>query len=446
MALSLIGIFLGLFLLIYLAYKGCSILWAAPVCAALIALFGGLNVLDTYLGEYMTGTAGYIISWFPAFFLGAIYGKIMDLTGSARSLANKLVSVIGLRYALLAVILPCILMTYGGISCFVVVFVLYPMGLAIYREANLPRTLLPGAIAFGSFGMTMICLPGSPQIQNIIPTGYYGTTATAAPLMGLLAAVLIGVPGYLYLQWRVSEARRRGLGFAEDEKHQEKAEVREQPRWHWLCGLVPLIVVVLMLNVLPAVLKNLGVADLNSNQAIIIALLGGIAVTCLMNLHQLKEVLPAFNAGANGSLIAIMNTACAVGFGAVLKMVPGFTVLKSAMINMPGSILFSEAVAVNVLSGAVGSGSGGMSIALETMGPLYLSKAAEVGMNPEWLHRIASIASGGLGTLPHNGAVITLLAVCNCKHKESYADIGVTCCLIPMVVSLVLALVFGLFV
>lgn len=129
-----------------------------------------------------------------------------------------------------------------------------------------------------------------------------------------------------------------------------------------------------------------------------------------------------------------------------MKMVPGFTVLKSAMINMPGSVLFSEAVAVNVLSGAVGSGSGGMSIALETMGPLYLSKAAEVGMNPEWLHRIASIASGGLGTLPHNGAVITLLAVCNCKHKESYADIGVTCCLIPMVVSLVLALVFGLFV
>ena len=446
MVISLIGIFLGLALLIYLAYKGCSIIWVAPVCAALVALMGGLNVLDTYLGEYMSGTASYIISWFPAFFLGAIYGKIMDLTGSARSLANKLVSIIGLRYALLAVILPCILMTYGGISCFVVVFVLYPMGLAIYREANLPRTLLPAAIAFGSFGITMICLPGSPQIQNIIPTSYYGTTATAGPLMGLLAALLIGVPGYFYLQWRISCARKQGLGFVEDEKHAEKGEVREQPKWHWLCGLVPLIVVVLILNALPPVLKSFGIADLNSNQAIIIALLGGIAVTCLMNLHQLKEVLPAFNAGANGSLAAIMNTSCAVGFGAVLKIVPGFEVLKNAMLNMPGSILFSEAVAVNVLSGATGSGSGGMSIALETLGPVYLSKATELGMNPEWLHRIASIASGGLGTLPHNGAVITLLAVCNCKHKESYADIGVTCCLIPTVVSLLLALVFGLFV
>ncbi len=180
--------------------------------------------------------------------------------------------------------------------------------------------------------------------------------------------------------------------------------------------------------------------------AALVALLGGIAVTCLMNLHQLKEVLPAFNAGANGSLAAIMNTSCAVGFGAVLKIVPGFAVLKNAMLNMPGSILFSEAVAVNVLSGATGSGSGGMSIALEALGPVYLAKATELGMNPEWLHRIASIASGGLGTLPHNGAVITLLAVCNCKHKESYADIGVTCCLIPTVVSLLMALVFGLFV
>lgn len=327
-------------MLIYLAYKGCSIIWVAPVCAALVALMGGLNVLDTYLGEYMAGTASYIISWFPAFFLGAIYGKIMDLTGSARSLANKLVSIIGLRYALLAVILPCILMTYGGISCFVVVFVPYPMGLAIYREANLPRTLLPAAIAFGSFGITMICLPGSPQIQNIIPTSYYGTTATAGPLMGLLAALLIGVPGYFYLQWRISCARKQGLVFVEDEKHTGKTEVREQPKWHWLCGLVPLIVVVLILNVLPPVLKKFGIADLNSNQAIIIALLGGIAVTCLMNLHQLKEVLPAFNAGANGSLAAIMNTSCAVGFGAVLKIVPGFEVLKNAMLNMPAPFSF----------------------------------------------------------------------------------------------------------
>lgn len=443
--ISLIGIVVGLVLLIYFAYKGNSIIWVAPVCAMVVAAMGGLNLLDVYLGDYIKGVADYIISWFPAFFLGAIYGKVMDMTGSARSLANKLVSIIGPKFAVLAVVIPCLLMTFGGISLFVVVFVIYPMGYAIYREANLPRTLLPGAIAFGAFGITMTAIPGTPQIQNIIPTTYYGTTATAAPLMGVIAAILIAVPGYIYLEWRCRSARKKGLGFVEDEKYKETAMV-EHSSWHWLSGLLPLIVVVLMLNVLPGILERAGIAQWSTSQSIVVALLGGILVTCLMNIKQFKVLLPAINDGANGSLMAIMNTACAVGFGSVVKIVPGFALLKKAMLNMPGSILFSEAVAVNVLAGATGSASGGMSIALEALSPQYLEKATSIGMNPELLHRIASLASGGLDTLPHNGAVLTLLAVSNCKHKESYIDICVTSCIIPVIVSLVLSFVWGIFI
>ncbi len=444
---SLIGILLGLVLLIFLAYKGHSIIWVAPLCAVLVALMGGVNMLSAYLGDYMKGAADYVLAWFPAFFLGAVYGKIMDLTGSARSLANKLVRLIGPRFALLAVVLPCLLMTYGGISLFVVVFVIYPMGYAIYREADLPRTLLPGAIAFGAFGITMTAIPGTPQIQNIIPTTYYGTTAMAAPLMGIIAALAIAVPGYIYLDWRIRSSKKKGLHFVEDPKHKENNyDEAKLPKWHWLCGLVPLIVVVLLLNVLPNILKNAGIVELTSSEAIAIALLGGIATVCLMNIYQIKTLLPAINSGANGSLTAIMNTACAVGFGSVVKIVPGFALLKTAMLNMPGSILFSEAVAVNVLAGATGSASGGMSIALEALAPQYLEKASAIGMNPENLHRVASLASGGLDTLPHNGAVLTLLAVSNCTHKESYWDVCVTSCIIPVVVSLLLGLVWGLFI
>ncbi len=444
---SLCGIVIGLCLLIFLAYKGHSIIWVAPLCAVVVAVLGGLHVLDAYLGDYIKGVADYIVSWFPAFFLGAVYGKVMDMTGSARSLANKLVSVIGSKFAVLAVVIPCLLMTYGGISLFVVVFVIYPMGYAIYREANLPRTLLPGAIAFGAFGITMTAIPGTPQIQNIIPTEYYGTTATAAPLMGIIAAILIAVPGYLYLEWRCRDARKKGLCFIEDDKFKQNVtDDFEQPSWHWLSGLLPLIVVVLMLNVLPSVLDKAGIAQWSTSQSIVVALLGGILVTCLMNIKRFKVLLPAVNEGANGSLVAIMNTACAVGFGSVVKIVPGFTLLKNAMLNMPGSILFSEAVAVNVLAGATGSASGGMSIALEALAPQYLEKAMSIGMNPELLHRIASLASGGLDTLPHNGAVLTLLAVSNCKHKESYIDICVTSCIIPVIVSLLLSFAWGLFI
>ncbi len=443
---SLIGIFLGLCLLIFLAYKGHSIIWVSPLCAILVAVLGGLSILEAYLGDYIKGVADYVFSWFPAFFLGAVYGKLMDMTGSARSLANKLVSLIGSRFALLAVILPCLLMTYGGISLFVVVFVIYPMGYAIYREADLPRTLLPGAIAFGAFGITMTAIPGTPQIQNIIPTTYYGTTAAAAPFMGIVAAVLIGIPGYLYLEWRCRCARKKGLHFEEDTKHQEQViDTSALPPWHWLSGLLPLVVVVLLLNVLPGILSRAGIAEWTASQSIVVALVGGILVTCLLNIKQLKVLLPAINAGANGSLTAIMNTACAVGFGSVVKVVPGFALLKTAMLSMPGSVLFSEAIAVNVLAGATGSASGGMSIALEALAPQFMEKAASIGMNPELLHRIASLASGGLDTLPHNGAVLTLLAVSHCTHKESYWDVCVTSCIIPVVVSLLLSLVWGIF-
>lgn len=445
--ISLIGIIIGLAVLIFLAYKGHSVIWIAPVCAIIVAILGGLNLLDAYLGDYMKGVADYVLSWFPTFFLGAVYGKIMDATGSARSLANKLVKLIGSRFALLAVVLPCLLMTYGGISLFVVVFVIYPMGYAVYCEADLPRTLLPGATAFGAFGITMTAIPGTPQIQNIIPTEYYHTTAAAAPLMGIIAAVLIAVPGYIYLDWRIRCARKKGLHFVEDAKQQQREfDESALPKWHWLSGLLPLVVVVLMLNVFPPILKNAGIVGLTSSQAIVIALLAGILVACLMNTRQLKALMGAVNDGAIGSMPAIMNTACAVGFGSVVKAVPGFTLLKNAMLNMPGSILFSEAVAVNVLAGATGSASGGLSIALEALGAQYLEKAAAMGLNPEYLHRIASLASGGLDTLPHNGAVLTLLAVSNCTHKESYLDVCITSCIIPVVVSLLLSLAWGVFI
>ena len=437
---------MGLCALIYCAYKGHSIIWAAPVCAMIVAIMGGLNILDAYLGDYIKGMADYILAWFPAFFLGAVYGKIMDMTGSARSLANKLVSLIGVKFAMASVIIPCLLMTYGGISVFVVAFVIYPMGYAIYREANLPRNLLPGAIAFGAFGITMMAVPGTPQIQNIIPSAYYNTTATAAPLMGFVATILIAVPGYLYLVWRCKTAKKRGLGFEEDPKYTGNVvEVSNQPSWHWLSGLLPLLVVIFMLNILPGILKKYGIAEWTTNQAITVALVGGILTACLINIKQFKLLLPAINAGANGSLMAIMNTACAVGFGSVVKIVPGFTMLKNTLLNMSGSVLFSEAVAVNILSGATGSASGGMSIALEALAPHYLEKAISLGINPELLHRVA-VLSGGLGTLPHNGAVLTLLTVANCKHKESYIDICVTACIIPTIVSLLLSFVWGFFI
>ena len=444
--MSLVGIILGLVLLMVLAYRGYSIIWVAPVCAIVVAVLSGYAILDAYIGDYMQGMANYVFEWFPAFFLGAVYGKVMDMTGSARSLGNALVKLIGSRFAVAAVVIPCLLMTYGGISLFVVVFVIYPMGYSIYRAADLPRTLLPGAIATGAFGITMTAIPGTPQIQNIIPARYYETTATAAPLLSLVAIIIMFVPAYAYLEWRAHNTRKKGLHFVPDPKHKEvDHDARSLPSWHWVTGLIPLIVVVLMLNLFPFLMKTYAAIEFTVRQSMVIALVCGILAACLLNLGQVKTLLPAINEGANGSMGAIMNTACAVGFGSVVKVVPGFATLTNLALNMPGSILFSEAIAVNLLAGATGSASGGMSIALEALGPRFAEMAAGNQSMLEALHRIASISSGGLDTLPHNGAVLTLLAVSNCTHKESYIDICITTCIIPLVASLLLALVWGLF-
>ena len=487
-SLSFWSIVFGLCLLMFMAYRGHSIIWVAPFCAGIVAYLSGLDttvdalagktigryVLDAYTGvtgtdgipspirSYMYGTANYFTQWFPAFFLGAVYGKVMDMTGSARSLADKLVNWIGAKRAVLAVALPCLAMTYGGISLFVVVFVIYPMGYAIYRAANLPRTLLPSVIAFGAFGITMTSVPGTPQIQNLIPIQYYGPEAVkasmarlaekgitvpvqfagsdprAAVVMSIAGMAIMGILGWLYLEWRASKCRAQGLGFVEDAKFVEVAKVDNLPSWHWLAGLLPLIVVVILLNApIP------GLEGIPAQQRIVPSLLGGILLCCLMNIQQAKILLPSISAGANGSLVAIMNTSCAVGFGSVVRIVPGFAALTALMMTMPGNILFSQAVAVNVLAGATGSASGGMSIALAALGPQYLDRALEMGMNPEWLHRIASIASGGMDTMPHNGAVLTLFAVSNCTHKTSYFDIFILNVIVPTGCSLVLALIWG---
>lgn len=439
--LSLLGIVVGLVLLMFMAYKGNSIVWVAPFCAFIVALFAlqaGLGedrtLLTTYTKDYMTGLGNYVISWFPAFFLGAVYGKVMDMTGSARSLANFIVKLIGTKFAVAAVVLPCWALTYGGISLFVVVFVIYPMGYAIYRAANLPRTLLPGAIAYGAFGLTMTGFPGTPQIQNLIPMKFFNTTPMAAPAMCVLALIIVGVPGWAYLEWKAWKCRKNGIGFVADPDHKEMDYDESMfPSWHWLTGLLPVIVVFIALNIF-----DLG---------IVISLLLAIITNVVLNINQWKIILPAISQGANGSLTAIMNTACAVGFGSVVRVVPGFQMLTQIMLGLGGTsaggILLSEAVAVNVLAGATGSASGGMSIALTALGEKYLELANAIGLSPEYLHRIASLSSGGLDTLPHNGAVLTLLAVSHCSHKESYWDICVTTCIIPVLGSLVCAVLWG---
>lgn len=419
----MLGIVIGLVLLMFLAYRGYSIIWVAPVCAGIVAAMGGLSLLEAYKDTYMTGFVGFTKSWFPVFMLGAIFGHLMDYTGAARSIAHWLTKIIGPKRAILGVIIGCAVLTYGGISLFVVVFAMYPLALALFREANISRKLIPGSIALGSFTFTMTALPGTPQIQNLIPMQYFNTTPTAAPIMGIVAAIFMFGFGYAYMSWKERKLTAAGEVFTEPEKKgKAEEETTSKPLPNPLVSILPLLAVVLTLNLL--------------GWDIVLALLSGIILTMLLNYKDYKGFTKTVSGGATGSVIAIINTSAAVGFGTVVRAVPGFQTLTNMVMNMKGSPLISEALAVNILAGATGSASGGMGIALAALGEKYYQIALETGISPEAFHRVASLASGGLDTLPHNGAVLTLLAITGMTHKDSYVDIMVTSLILPVLSSI----------
>ncbi|WPC40551.1 GntP family permease [Clostridium sp. JS66] len=442
--MAVLGIFLSLGLLMFMAYKGFSVIFFAPIFALLAALFSGMALLPTYTEIFLPNLASYAKVYFPFFLLGAVFGKAMEESGAAKSIAKAIVEKLGKRNAILSVVLSAAILTYGGVSLFVVAFAVYPFAASIFKEADIPKRLVPATIALGAFSFTMDALPGTPQIQNSIPMKFFNTDLYAAPVFGTLGTIIILAVGIFYLEFRKRKAQAAGEGYGEGHTN-EPVLVEETSLPNPFLSALPLISVLVVTLILqkvifphwditswvtqkPYSMAKDGVVGTMNNWALIIALIFGTILAFVINPIRIKgNVAKAINAGAIGSLLAVMNTSSEVGFGNVIKTLPGFKSIAHALININphGSPLLSEAVSVNVLAGTTGSASGGMSIVLDMFGKHYLEWAKTSGISPELLHRVAAMASGGMDTLPHNGAVITLLGIAGLTHKQSYKDIFV---------------------
>ncbi|MEW9501033.1 GntP family permease [Jeotgalibacillus marinus] len=434
--LSMIGLVGGLILLIVLTMRGMNLLVAGPLCALVVALMSGMPLFpqlveeggSDFLTNYMDGFSSFITSWFPMFLLGAIFGKVMEDSGGADSVSRWLVGKFGLKQAVLAIVLACAVLTYGGVSLFVVAFSVYPMALSLFKRADLPRRFIPAALAFGSVTFTMTSA-GSPEIQNWIPIDYLGTTHYAGWEVSLIVAVFMAVLGYWWLKRMINKAVAKGERFEASEKD-PVVENRELP--HPLMGLIPLLVVFVISFIFHDELKT---------SALIIALFGGIIATYLLNRKYFLNFGNAMSEGTVGALIAIGNTAAVVGFGGVAKAVPAFEVAVSAMTGIPGSPLIGGAIAVSVIAGLTGSSSGGQVIALPLLAPHYI----ELGVNTEALHRTLAISSGALDSLPHNGYVVTTIrGVCGESHKDAYGAVGVVTVIVPLIGLVIAIALFSL--
>jgi len=448
--------------LIWLAYRGLSLLLLTPALAVLAVLLAeGGPVLASYTQVFMRATGDFIVQFFPLFLLGAVFGKLIEVSGSAQVLAQGIVRGLGAERALLAVILCCAVMTYGGVSLFVVAFAVWPIAAALFRRAALPKVLIPATIALGAFTFTMTALPGTPAIQNAIPMPYFGTTPYAAPGLGLITGALMLGLGWAWLDWR---ARRLGPGYGADPGAEDtQAWIRDDAPSLAVAALPLGLVLVLNLAftfvVIPAMdtaylaEPRFGATDIGSVRGIwsvVAALtLASLALVAL-NWRRLSDRLAdALDTGARDALMPIFNTASLVGFGAVIASLAGFGMIRDWVVTVGGdNPLISLAIGTSLLAGMTGSASGGMSIALGTLGETYLAMGQAAGIAPDLLHRVTAVATGGLDALPHNGAVITLLTICGLTHREAYRDIAVVAVVIPLIalaVLIALGTAFGSF-
>jgi H+/gluconate symporter-like permease len=484
--MGLLGILVGLGLLIWLAFRGWSVLLLAPVAALIAAAFDRQPLLANWTQTFMSSAAEFLAQFFPIFLLGAVFGKLMDDSGAVVAVANFITRSLGERRVILAVVLAGALVTYGGVSLFVAFFVIVPMAQSLFRKAAIPHRLVPAAVILGTSTFTMSAMPGTPSIQNAIPMPFFGTTPFAAPGLGLIASMIMLGVGLWWLLRAEKAARRANEGYgdapsptpeysADDEllrgraataREFDPAEIRHghhsEVAAPVLNAILPLIVVV-VINLLMSLLVlprldfsflaeqrwgNTSLSAVAGVWSVIVALAAAIATVILCNWARLPALRQTMDAGANASVLPALSVASLVGFGAVVASLPAFDMVRDWVLGIEGGPLVSLAVATNLLAALTGSASGGLTIALDALGQTYMGIAAQAGIDPGILHRVAVIGAGTLDILPHNGAVVSLLAICGLTHRESYLDIvmvGIVSSVIALSAVIAIGAVFGSF-
>ena len=421
----------------------------------------------------MGGTASFVARWFPLFLLGGIFGKLMDDSGSITSIAHYLTNKLGVRRTMLAVVLASAVVTYGGVSVFVAFFVLVPMTREMFKAANIPARLMPAAIGLGAFTFTMSAMPGTPSTNNAIPMPYFGTTTFAAPGLGIIASIITLIFGMWWLQRAEAKARAAGDGYTDkDEGVVISQKVREQATNSgdfdpaelehgkradqyppFFFAVLPLVVVIVVnflmaLIIFPRMdLSALAEWGINVNSmvgvwSVLIALVAANLTVIVCNFKRLGVLRESLDAGANSSVLPIITIASLVGFGAVVAAMPTFSVVRDAVLEIPGGPLVSLVVAMNSLAALTGTASGGMAIALNALGTEYMRMAMEYGIDPSLMHRLTVVSAGTLDALPHNGTVLLLLQISKQTHAGSYFDMFMTV-IVGVLISLVAIFILG---
>lgn len=415
--MGILFVLISLGLLIFFCFRGVPIFFAALISGIFLLITAGLNPIEQMTTTYVNGLAGYFGQFFFIFVLGSLFGKLTDISGAADAIAQAIIDKLGDKFIIPSLMVAGAVLAYGGVSVFVCMFTLYPLMVSLFKRGDISRTLIP-AVYFCGAGTFACMMPGSPQIQNLMPGQILGTPATAAFVPGMISAVFEAVLVFAFMIWYAKRSKEKGEHFEMTEKDRQTLalkEGRELPSV--IIALIPMIILLVTLNVFKFTAE--------------LALFTGCISALIFYCRQIpwKDIWKHLNDGTKDGTGSLFNTSAVVGFGSLVQMTPAFDTLITAVTGIGGSPLIASGLAVTLLAGVCGSGSGGMGIVL----PIIKEYFVPMGVNLEAMHRVCALASLGLDSLPHNGLVVSVLNVTENDHKHSYFPVFITTCVIPLV-------------
>ncbi len=432
--LGIIGIIIAIVCVIALIWKNWHMAIVSLIGALVVMLFNGMNPVTALSENFMTGMSGFAGNWFLLFMLGAIFGKVMGDSGASVGIANKMLKILGERSVVLVIMLTGLVLSYGGIGTFIIAFSLYPIAVALFQKADIPKKLIVATIMVCPVTVCMAMLPGSPSTQNLIPTQYFGTNAYAGSAIGIICSIIMFACAFLYLNWQIRKAKANGEHFVaspgEDIMDLSAAEQGKTPSVG-ACFAPIVVLLVLMFGIQFT-------TDIPSTYAVALAMTAAILVGCFLYRDRLnvQEVISAGAAGGLGSLIA---TSSIMGFGSVVSASPAYTSITTALVNMNANPLVTALVSINVIAAITGSSAGGLNIFLSSMGE-YLASS---GLNMSMLHRVVCIASSGFDAMPHASGMVVCNQIAKTSQKDTYKHVFITCAIMPFCCA-ILACILGI--
>ena len=423
--LSLFGILISMAILIYGSIKSVNMILLAGLAATIVTLTGQLDMATGYASAYMAGVGGFVTSMLPLFLMGSIFGKLMETSGLGESVADAFLGRIKTDSGIIiSIFFATVVLVTAGVSIFVIIFTIYPMAIVMFKKANITKNIMP-ALIMGAASAQAV-LPGVPSNINVQATTLCNVPELAAPITGIITFTVLTAATLVYLIRAVKVCKARGEVFVMTERDEQffaenssSGEKKKGPA-AWLI-VPPVALVLIMLNVvgLPAYLS------LAIGSVLMLVMFYNSAYKL-----KLKEI---FNAAAEDAQYIVI-TAAIVGFGSVVKAVPGYDMVSTLLDKVSGGNVWLFAfIAVNVLAAVSASSLSGITIAMTAWGDKLLAS----GVNPENMARLLTISSMGMDSLPHNSANLLTVKYCDVDAKQGHKHLFIVTCVFGTLVGVI---------